>query len=510
MYFGVNTSYRKYMEYIKFCIIPVFIEMLVSIVIFTCVSVCELYDKKVRRELSEKSKKILFLCPSFTRYLRFRTQWLCIGAQILLAMQLLTGGVDLHKFRELYREQYVFAIEILWLAIIVCSIFPSAWNILWTKIKTEKNQGLSWDPGVDIQEEDKLFGGKMIEKVKISYKRDEIPGTLLVLLPPEHRINCDGFLKGTRNSFNHLKKKLPFMEREELVIGNSSLYKDKISKLKFFVEYSNYSFYLHNYGNYRKLSHELNRINIAALRIEYAADCDRNTYEQLEDELGILLSQIKNEYKFSNIIFCGHGVYGSIETILLSQKIESKGICILGEAGIGLRQQERAYIESLRKKRWITNGQYGRLKQSLDKDRHGCRGNTGSIYKEFCPGGRTEYYDSLAEYTSESLTDMLNTYGNFVLNIRFGNDMCLSGKKDILITKEKSKTYFLPGLYSTFRQPGEKDYAALSEVSRCELRQDIKSKPGRLLLEHEIEISEELMTILKTELHHLLTGNGSF
>lgn len=472
------------MQYIALCIIPVLVEGVISKFLFTYISLFEQYDKRVKRECSKKSRKILFICPTFTRYLRMRTEGLCIGVELLLIVQLIIGLFDVQSFKEIYREQCFLVLEVLLGVTIMCSLFPSVWSILWEKLKIrrkEKSQRPVWDMGEDIEEKEYLFNGNLIEKIKISYEKGKIPQTLFVLLPPNHKINFAGFLKGSKESFHNLKKILPFMESEELIIGNPQIYKEAVSKLQFFVEYSNHSSYLHNYGNYRALSNEVNRTHIATLRIEYTITCDENEYKQLENELDTILLQIKKQYGFSDIIFCGHGPYGAIEAVLLSQTIKSKGLCILGEIGIGLRQLEQASIESSYDKRWITKRQYKNKLQSLEESNN-------------------RYYKSLICYTSEYLADVVNKYQNFILNIRFGNDIYLCKKNESLRTADSLKTYFLKDTYSTFRQAKGKDYMTMAEVTRCELKQNIKSTPGTLVLERDVEISEELIDIIKKEL----------
>ena len=66
-----------------------------------------------------------------------------------------------------------------------------------------------------------------------------------------------------------------------------------------------------------------------------------------------ILQKLKDNYGIKKIILCGHGLYGTLETILLSRNIQNIGMCLLGVINDDLSGAAKNYVDNIEKSYFI-------------------------------------------------------------------------------------------------------------------------------------------------------------
>ncbi len=381
-------------EYIRLCMIPFLLSFAFTWGIVLNVCIAETYDGKTKRKV--KSKKTLMVCPYFVKYMRLRTEILYYFLEILLLCQF-TFGILFHK-------QYVLAIRPVLINLLILfngilfftSGVPSYANIFLNFIKREKKlkKEYRWEREFDIQKyKISCPKNKIIEEVELSYKKN-ISEVAFLLLPHSHKLNYSGFLRNSNRYFSILQTKYNFMKNEDLIIGNDKVYKEKVSQKDFLIESRKSGFYLHNYGNYQKIISLVNKKGITGIQVLFSQTSEEGTYMEFEREMQEILQNLKDNYGIKKIILCGHGLYGTLETILLSRNIQNVGMCLLGVTNDDLSGTVKNYVDNLEKSYFIKKKAAKMIRDTLFK----CQTDTGQKSKcncdkeRFCDGNCEKHY----------------------------------------------------------------------------------------------------------------------
>lgn len=496
------------MKYISGCLLPVLIGFAVCKFFVTSVCVCEMYDTKTEREMSEAGRKSLFICPGFTKYIRFRTEFICFLLQGIFVFQLVVGIGDLDSYVARYRELFYNSIGVLVFILFLFCMIPSVIDMLLEKyIRYKNGKDIQWDEAEDIVEHELMFPrNKIIEKVKLTYRiNNERPNMAMLILPSNHKLNYRGFLKSTQKHFDELVKSAPHMRTEELILGTRKIYRESVSNLEYFVEDTGSALYVYNYGNYETLSREMNRLGMAVIRLSFYDRADESDFLDMERELQEVISELENFIGGFGIILCGHGEYGVIESLLLGEKIENEGLCILGVLGEGIEDMEQNYIKRMAAERWISPREKRTMQQILMRAKENsknccrCNGRFERMCNGYCAGSCTNYFASLCNYNGDDLKKIIKNYKKPLLHIQPSKDVyAIATDIDPVISdKENIEHYVLENVYQTLRKKNGKTYVLKDLMYAHELVQNVKVRPGTLTLKNDVEIDKELIDIIE-------------
>jgi len=484
------------------------IELAVMYFIFLLVSAIEMSESRLKREVSLLGRKLLFIRPYFARFMRRRTEFLYWVVQGLFLFQIIIGlflpDENWTENNEWFLNAYVLIGAFL---IFGCAGVSCVWTgiyFLMDRSKRKKEQA-EWDTFEDIEEQ--VFSypeNEMVEEIKVCKSRHNRVESILLMLPHNHKLDYNGFVRGTKKTLEELiNKESPLICKRLILFGNQDSYQEKVGNNHFYIGETNLGFYLHNMGNYQKLSAFLNRHNTATIRLQYKKGCDEHSFDILKTELKEIIKQVRENLGFDQtaVYLLGQGLYGSIEAVLLGQEMETDGIVNIGELGSGVLEMSENFVETCKRKCWIPRRLAKKMLQALDhaKDLRICRCCEGEVERTcegYCKENATGYFASLARFTSEDLMQMAENYQNPILQIQLGENVYSSTKNNssqsALFTKVK-----VEGIYQTMRADKRRDYISHEHVTRENLREATREKPKKLILDREVELDGRILKILE-------------
>ena len=466
------------MDYITMCIIPCIIGTVISCFFVVNVCMAEKYDGKTTREI--RNKKLLVIVPRFIRYMRLRTEIICFVIEIFLCIQIICGTFFLKEYIVMYRKMFFDFLLILNGILFLGSGVPSYISIFANFVKKEREmkEECNWkqENGM-VEQVFKYPRNNMIREIKITYNKNYLSETAVLLLGHSHKLNYDGYLKSNELYFGKLKSKYPFMENEDIILGNEENYKEKVSKSGILIERIHSGFFVHNYGNYKKIIELISAKGMFGIRASFFENSDKNEYQEFEKEMEAGLEQIKAELGIKKIILAGHGLYGTIEAILLSDKIESVGICLLGGIHSDLSESIHEY---LKKEYKYYAGISKKRKEALESrmDKKIC--SYDSCAECFCMGicekRETNYFKSLKKYNFQYLKNNISMYKNPILYMEFSKNMFLK-EKDNGIEFQNSflEKYIIPDVHFNMREKKGQDFPTIKDITRYELVQKCRN-----------------------------------
>lgn len=501
-------------EYIKLCMLPFLVSLALTWIIVLNVCIAEKYDSKTKRTV--KNKKILLICPYFVKYIRLRTEILCYFLEILLLCQLIFG--------ILFSKQYLLAIRPILINLLIlfngilffASGIPSYTYIFLNFIKREKElkKEYIWKNQADIQKYKIRYPeNKIIEEVELSYK-NHISEVAFLLLPHNHKLNYGGFLRNSNEYFSILQTKYSFMKNEDLIIGNDKIYKEKVSQEDFLVESKNSGFYLHNYGNYQKIMSLVNQKGITGIQILFSHMSEDGTHFEFEKEIQEILQELKDNYGIKKIILCGHGLYGTLETILLSRNIHNIGMCLLGVTNDNLFGAAKNYVDNIENSYFIQKKTANMMRDTLFRcqsdmeQKCKCNCEKERFCDGFCEKHCSKYFQSLAAIDFSEIQKCIANYSSPMLYIELEKNMYSTPKnKNEIIWGNRCKNFYLKNIHFNMREKQEPDFPTVKDITRYELVQKCKPK-AYLLLKQEPEIDDKVLNILNEFLEKLDIFNG--
>lgn len=496
-------------EYIKLCMVPFLVSSAFTWIITLNVCIAEKYDGKTERKI--KNKKMLMVCPYFVKYMRLRTEIFCYFLEILLLCQLVFG-ILFNKQYAITTRPILINLVILFNSILFfTSGVPSYVYIFLDFIKREKDlkKEYMWEDEIDIEKyKIRCPENKIIEEVELSYKNN-ISEIAFLLLPHNHKLDYGGFLRNSDQYFSILQAKYHFMKNEDLIIGNDKIYKEKVSQKDFLIESKKSGFYLHNYGNYQKIISLVNKKGITGIQVLFSQASEEGTYVEFEREMQEILQKLKDNYGIKKIILCGHGLYGTFETILLSRNIQNIGMCLLGVTNDDLSGAAQNYVDNIEKGYFIRKKTAKMMRDVLYK----CQANTEQKSKcncekerfcdGFCENHCSRYFQSLAVIDFSEIQKYISNYDKPVLYMEFAKNMYSTHKnKNEMISGNKCRKFYLKNIHFNMREKQEPDFPTIKDITRYELVQ--KCKPSSyLLLKQEPEINDKILNILDDFLEKL-------
>lgn len=480
------------------------IEFAVMRIIFTCASVSEMYDPGVKREISFIGKRYIFIRPFFSRFMRRRTElWYWI-VQTTFFIHIVSGfflkKADWVNNNDVVVNVYKIAFNCLLLDMAIS--FIRTWS--YSRIETSqlKKRTDVEDRHSDIKEQVICYPeNQIIEAAKICKSCQQHADAIMVILPHNHKLNYDGYMKGTEEALREIEKKDDPAIRERLLhFGNQKNNPQKVGAKGYYVQENSNGTFLHNYGNYQKLSAFLNYHSVTTVRLEFKEYCDNNnSFDNFRNELSEIVGELKlSESNHQNAFYLlGHGLYGGLEAVLMSQELKVDGIICIGELGSSIVEMSKNYMKKADEKFWIAKRTAKKRIQSLEhlQELRKCRGCIG-MQERFCEGYCIEmvdkYFFSLSKFGNEDLIQIIGKYKGSVLHMNLEEDMYSSLTKVQLEENVNRSRCSMEGLYHTMRASRIKDYSSYDQVTQLKLL-DSKKNPLDLMLGKEAGLSHELL-----------------
>jgi|GEM_PF-5171823 len=492
--------------YFKWLILAV-IELAVICFIFLHTSIGEMLDQKVKREVSFLGRKFLFIRPYFARFMRRRTEFLYWFVQGLFVFQIVSGFFlpmeDWTKNSRIFLNIYTLVGIFLVFGCMVVSCIWIGIYFLRDRSKRKKEQVIR-DTFDDIEEQ--VFSypeNEMVEEIKVCKPRHKHVESLLLILPHNHKLDYNGFVKGTKKALEQLvNKESPLICKRVILFGDQDSNPEKVGKNHFYIGETNFGFYLHNMGNYQKLSAFLNQHNIATIRLQYKEGCDEHSFDRIKIELKEIEKQIRENMSLDQTEFyiLGQGLYGSVEAVLLGQEMETDGMVCIGELGSSILEMSENFVKTGIRKCWIPRNTAKKMLQALDhvkalRPGRCCEGKIERTCEGYCKEKASGYFASLARFTSEDLIQATESYQKPILQIQLGDNVYSNGKSYPLQNAHITRCK-VEGIYHTMRAGKRKDYISHEHVTRLDLREANKEKTKKFILDHGAELDERILDIL--------------